>query len=105
MTITKEVNVTVTAQKDMTDLEYFDSGKVTVTDEYYQNALDLDVQNLLKLDADRLLAGFRETAGYASGMSEKDIKTYMKNKERYEGGWENALIGGHTLGHYMSAAA
>lgn len=105
VTITKEFNVTVTAQKDMTDLEYFDSGKVTVTDEYYQNALDLDVQNLLKLDADRLLAGFRETAGYASGMSEKDIKTYMKNKERYEGGWENALIGGHTLGHYMSAVA
>ncbi len=56
------------AQKDMTNLEYFDNDKVVVTDEYYQNALELDVQNLLKLDADRLLAGFRETAGYAAGV-------------------------------------
>lgn len=105
VTLTKEFVVTVTAQKDMTNLEYFDNDKVVVTDEYYQNALELDVQNLLKLDADRLLAGFRETAGYAAGMSDKDIESYMKNKKRYEGGWENSLIGGHTLGHYMSAVA
>lgn len=105
VTLTKDFKVTVTAKKDMTDLEYFDSEKVEVTDEYYQNALELDVENMLKLDADRLLAGFRETAGYAAGMSASEIKEYMKNKERYGGNWENSLIGGHILGHYMSAAA
>ena len=66
VTLTKEFVVTVTAQKDMTNLEYFDNDKVVVTDEYYQNALELDVQNLLKLDADRLLAGFRDCLLYTS---------------------------------------
>ncbi|MBO5489693.1 MAG: glycoside hydrolase family 127 protein, partial [Eubacterium sp.] len=76
------------------------------------NALELDVKNLLALDADRLLAGFRETACYVyntkSGVTVKtaaEIKTFMKNKTRYGGGWENSLIGGHTLGHYMTAVA
>ena len=34
VTLTKDFKVTVTAKKDMTDLEYFDSEKVEVTDEY-----------------------------------------------------------------------
>jgi hypothetical protein len=28
----------------------------------------------------------------------------MRGKQRY-GGWENSLIGGHTMGHYLSAAS
>lgn len=105
-TLTKTFKVTVKAVNEMVGAEYFDREAVEVTDAYYDKALEMDVENLLKLDADRLLAGFRETAMYASG--EKDsakIKEYMKNKERYGGGWENSLIGGHTLGHYMTAVA
>lgn len=103
--LTKEFSVTVSALNEMTGLEYFDRTAVEVTAEYYDNALELDAKNLLALDADRLLAGFRETAAYAAGMNETERKAYMKDKTRYGGGWENALIGGHTLGHYLTAVA
>ena len=58
-----------------------------------QHALEKELDYLLSLDPDRLLAGFRETAGLD-----------MKGKVRYAG-WENTLIGGHTLGHYLTAMA
>ncbi len=87
-------------------MEYLKQEQVVVTDPYFQNALELDVDNLLVLEADRLLAGFRETACYAKGMTDRDeITAYMKNCERYGGGWENSLIGGHIMGHYLTAVA
>lgn len=89
----------------MAQIEYVDKADVKITDIYFDEALALDVSNLLKLDADRLLAGFRETAGYIAGMSEDEVKQFMRGKERYTGQWEDSLIGGHTLGHYMSAVA
>lgn len=46
---------------------------------------------LCSFDTDRLLAGFRETAGIS-----------MRGAVRYPG-WESMLIGGHTLGHFMTA--
>lgn len=82
---------------------FFDCRAVEVTDEYYANALGLDTDNLLVLDEDRLLAGFRETAAFIAGMGEQERLAFMKQKKRYGGGWENALIGGHTLGHYITA--
>ncbi len=85
--------------------ESVDMECVRVTDKYYDEALHIDVKNMLKLDPDRLLAGFRETAGCIARMAEDDIKSFMKEKERYGGGWENGLIGGHTLGHYVTALA
>ena len=66
---------------------------VDVTDEYLTNAEDKDIKYLLSLDSDKLLAGFRETAGLD-----------MKGATRYDG-WENSLIGGHTMGHYLTAVA
>lgn len=101
--LTKEFQVVVSAVNEMMGLECFDRADVEVTDAYYDKALELDAKNLLALDADRLLAGFRETAAYAAGMDAAARKEYMKDKTRYGGGWENSLIGGHTLGHYISA--
>ncbi len=75
----------------MTSLSAFSLSDVTITDEYYENALHKDADYLLAFDTDRLLAGFRETAGLD-----------MKGKTRYSG-WETSLIGGHTIGHYMTA--
>lgn len=72
----------------------YDLWNVAVTDSYLTNAEEKDIEYLLNLDADRLLAGFRETAGLD-----------MKGKTRYGGGWEDALIGGHTMGHYLTAMA
>ncbi len=66
--------------------------QVEVTDEYCKNALAKEIAYLLSLQEERLLAGFYENAG---------LKTPFV---RY-GGWESGLIGGHTLGHYLTALA
>ena len=67
--------------------------EVEVTDAYLKNAFMLEKEYLLKLDMDRLLVGFYEIAG-------KQPKA-----ERYPGGWEDADIAGHTMGHYLTALA
>ena len=66
---------------------------VRVSDSYMTNTFNKDLDYLLSIDDDRMLAGFRDTAGLD-----------MKGVERYEG-WENMLIGGHTMGHYLTALA
>lgn len=65
------------------------------------------VNFLNTFNPDKLLFNFRQTAGLpqpssasASGCS---AITY-KNPGPY-GGWENSRIGGHTMGHYLTAAA
>lgn len=71
----------------------FSLDAVTIMDEYCVNAFEKEVEYLVRFDVDRLLAGFRETAGLD-----------MKGAERYPG-WENMLIGGHCVGHYLGACA
>ena len=46
-----------------------------------------------KFDNDRLLSRFRETAG----LDTKKIAPY--------GGWEDGWLGGHSVGHYLTAIA
>ena len=75
-----------------TNLQPAALAQVTVTDGYCKNALEKEVSYLLSLQEGRLLAGFCENAG---------LKTPFV---RY-GGWESGLIGGHTLGHYLTAVA
>lgn len=77
----------------MTDLKAFSLSNVTLKDDYLINAFQKEVTYLLSFDTDRLLAGFRENAGLDT-----------KGVQRYSG-WENMLIGGHTLGHYLTAVA
>lgn len=66
---------------------------VEITEPVLENALCKEQEYLRSIDSDRLLAGFRETAGLG------------KKAERYPGGWEDAELAGHTLGHYMTALA
>ncbi len=66
---------------------------VVITDKYFENAQKLEHKYLLSFDIDKLLAGFRDTAGVD-----------MKGAVRYPG-WESMLIGGHSVGHYMTACA
>ncbi|NLL72740.1 MAG: hypothetical protein GX237_04360 [Clostridiales bacterium] len=63
---------------------------VVITDEYYANALALEVEYLKALEADRLVSGFLTTKGL-----EKKANPYR--------GWESMEIRGHTLGHYLTA--
>ena len=69
----------------------FSLRKVALKDSYLLNAFEKELLYLMAFDTDKLLAGFRETAGVD-----------MRGAERYEG-WESMLIGGHSLGHYMTA--
>ncbi|MBR3517214.1 MAG: glycoside hydrolase family 127 protein [Lachnospiraceae bacterium] len=71
---------------------FYGLDQVKMHDPYCVNAFEKDVAYLEKLDVERLLAGFYETAGLAMP------------KMRYSG-WENMLIGGHTLGHYLTAVS
>ena len=75
------------------DIQAFELGQVILTDDYFENAFDKEIAYLLSFDTDKLLAGFRETAGLD-----------MKGASRYTG-WEDDLIGGHSVGHYLSATA
>lgn len=77
---------------DKIQIKTFPVGSIRLTDEYCVNALQKEVEYLLSLQEGRLLAGFYENAGISTPFV------------RY-GGWENALIGGHTLGHYLTAIA
>ncbi len=78
--------------KLQTKLQVYPLGAVEVTDAYCVNALQKEIGYLLSLQEGRLLAGFYENAG---------LKTSFV---RY-GGWESKLIGGHTLGHYLTAVS
>lgn len=76
---------------NLSNLQGFSLQKVMLTDAYFLNALEKDVDYLVSFDTNKLLAGFRETAGID-----------MHGATRYSG-WETSLIGGHTIGHYMTA--
>ncbi len=76
---------------DLKKNQGFSLKMVELRDAYMVNAFQKEVQYLCSFDTDRLLAGFRETAGIS-----------MRGALRYPG-WESMLIGGHTLGHFMTA--
>ncbi len=83
----------LTDEQDAAALTYADIGAVANTDAYAANALDKEIDYLLSIDADDLLYNFRDNAGLDT-----------EGASRY-GGWENSLIAGHTMGHYLTALA
>ncbi|MZQ85455.1 hypothetical protein GQF01_25380 [Paenibacillus sp. 5J-6] len=88
--VSKEFIITVPAKNDTDFLEDVPMSNVVLTDNYYTNAFDKDVNYLLSLEPDRLLSAFRTTSGFTAKAPVYD-------------GWENTEIRGHTLGHYLSA--
>lgn len=81
---------------------------VKLLDEYYASLTQKDVDFLNTFNPDKLLYNFRLTAGYTKKELEDGRFDYAKNgniaTSSYSG-WENTRIGGHTLGHYLTAAA
>ena len=73
-------------------LKPFALDEIILKDPYMENALEKELQYLHRYEADRLLAGFRETRG-------------LEPKAKKYPGWESTQIRGHILGHYMTAAA
>jgi len=81
------------ANSNFTNLKEFSPAQITVLDDFYNRVTQKDVDFLNTFDPDKLLYNFRLTA-----------KVPNKAKGPYSG-WENTRIGGHTLGHYLAAAA
>ena len=74
-------------------LQEFPLDQIQITDKYQVNLFAKEVTYLnTTLDADRLLNGFK---AMSSGT----------NPTNLYGGWENSLIRGHTMGHWLSAMA
>ncbi|MDH5826966.1 glycoside hydrolase family 127 protein [Sphingobacterium faecium] len=73
-------------------LTYFELKDVRLLPSPFKHAEDLDLNYLLTLDADRLLAPFLREAGLP------------QKKESYTN-WENTGLDGHIGGHYLSALA
>lgn len=63
---------------------------VALNSAFSVNAFEREAEYLLSLSCDRLLAGFYRNA-------------WLKTPFVRYGGWEDMLIGGHTMGHYLSA--
>lgn len=87
-------DVKQTDVKDSAAVAFTQLGEVKINDAYAANGMEKEVDYLLKLDADKLLYYFYVNAG---------LKPVASSS--YGGGWEGALIGGHTLGHYLTALA
>lgn len=83
----------VLAESEMGPTKEFALDQVELLDDYYLTAQNSDIEFLKKFDNDRLLSRFRETAG----LDTKKIAPY--------GGWEDGWLGGHSVGHYLTAIA
>ncbi|PRD56513.1 glycoside hydrolase family 127 protein [Sphingobacterium gobiense] len=81
---------TVIQAQTQKQIEYFHLRDVSLLPGPFKHAEELDLNYLLTLDADRLLAPFLEEADLPSPA------------ERY-GNWENTGLDGHIGGHYVSA--
>ena len=83
--------------KDSAAITFTGLDEVTITDGYAENALQKELDYLVDtIDADKLLYYFYVNA---------DLTAEAKAESGYGGNWEGRLIGGHTMGHYLSALA
>ena len=90
-----EVTMKQSTTQDSQAVSFSGLGEVTLSDSYAKNGMELERKYLIDtLDADKLLYWFHRNA-----------KLTPKASSGYGGMWESALIGGHTLGHYLSALA
>jgi DUF1680 family protein len=78
------------AQK--TQLQSFPISSVRLLDSPFKKAQQTDMQYILDMDMDKLLAPYRTEAG-------------LKPRKESYGNWENSGLNGHIGGHYVSALA
>lgn len=90
--------------KESRNIKEFDMSLVEITDPYYINAFDKNVEYLLKLEPERLLVGFRAVS---DGLDPGSTNLFAKYGVNLYGGWEDgwSLLRGHTMGHYLTAMA
>lgn len=81
---------TVSEAQDKLYPNEFSLGEVTLLDGSFKHARDLNIEVLLKYDADKLLAPYRKEAG---------LPVISESYPNWEG------LDGHIAGHYLSAMA
>ncbi len=81
-------------QTNFCNLQEFAPANVKLCDQFMLDVTQKDVDFLNTFNPDKLLFNFRLTAGLPNT---KAASSYS--------GWENTRIGGHTIGHYLAAAA
>ena len=84
------LNPTTTLAQTEPKVEYFDISDVRLTRSAFKHAEDMDIQYLLALNPDRLLAPYLKGAG-------------LEPKADNYPNWENTGLDGHIGGHYLSA--
>jgi DUF1680 family protein len=91
-TLIKDQAKVVVAPKVTKKAWAFDLTRVRLLDGPFKRAMEADARYMLSVDVDRLLSRYRQYSGLPSKGPEYT-------------GWESATISGHTLGHFLSAAA
>ena len=81
-------------QTNFKNLHDFAPAEIKLCDQFMLDVTQKDVDFLNTFNPDKLLFNFRLTAGLPNT---KATSSYS--------GWENTRIGGHTIGHYLAAAA
>ena len=81
-------------QTNFSNLQEFSPADITILDDFLNDITQKDVNFLNTFNPDKLLYNFMVTAGL---LNTKATGSYN--------GWENTRIGGHTIGHYLAAAA
>ena len=77
-------------KEDNSPIGYFNLNEVRLLDSEFKNAQEQDINYLLALEPDRLLAPFMREAGL-----EPKAESYPN--------WENTGLDGHIGGHYLTA--
>lgn len=90
--LTAQLITVFVLQSPALPVQEFPPGQVQLLDGPFKDAMERNAAWLLSLDPDRLLAGFRESAG-------------LEPKAARYGGWESQGVAGHCLGHHLSACA
>ena len=89
----QDISICVLTENEMGWTEPFELDEVQILDTYYLAAQKSDIAFLKKWIRRVCRAGFRTTAG----IDTKGVRPY--------GGWEDSLLGGHCVGHYLTAIA
>jgi hypothetical protein len=87
------LSLNLRAQENLNNrLDLFDLSEVSLHDNIFKHAREVDLEYMLKLDPNRLLAPFLREAGL------------VPKAENYPN-WENTGLDGHIAGHYLTTLA
>ena len=107
-TLTKEFTFTVAAQTDFSQLTDFAVSDVQLTDEWLLEDLDLEIDYLLSLDADKMLVDYYNLAGItttSNGTEVSSIVPYAAGEQTGAVNWEDTNFRGNAAGHMLSGLA